>query len=181
MPNPFDSQYADIRKTITYYAQRYGIDPNLAIWQLWTENNFRASGCSNKGACGIAQFTPATAQRFGVNRENVNSSLDGYGKYMSYLRKFFNGNMTKAVAAYNAGEGAIAAGRYPAETRDYLKKIYDGMNGVVSNGVIGVGNIAANPSSFDFSQYMGVSVIGEKNRYLVAFAILAIIFIFAFN
>lgn len=60
MAGPFDSQYDSIRERIIYYANLYGIDSDVAIWQLWQENRFRSSGCSGAGACGIAQFIPAS-------------------------------------------------------------------------------------------------------------------------
>src|SRR5436190_4927776 len=126
--SPFDSQYAGIRERIYYYADRYGIDRTIAIWQLWAENRFRSTGCSGAGACGIAQFTAATAQRFGVDRSNVESSLTGWGKYMSWLlgRSYIHVDIRLALAGYNAGEGRVQQyGGIPpfTETRNYVATI----------------------------------------------------------
>lgn len=128
MASPYDSQYDSIRSRITYYANLYGVNPTIGIWQIWHENRFRNSGCSSANACGIAQFIPATAARFGVDRNNVESSLNGWGKYMSWLLKqpYINGNIAFALAGYNAGEGRIKQyGGIPPfkETKDYVAKI----------------------------------------------------------
>lgn len=104
MASPFDAQYDQIRSRIEYYANLYGIDPNVAIWQLWQENKFRSSGCSGAGACGIAQFIPATASRFGVDRNDIESSLNGWGRYMRQMLDQFNGRIDLALAGYNSGE-----------------------------------------------------------------------------
>lgn len=133
MPGPYDAQYAGIRQKIAFYAQKWGIDPDLAIWQLWAENKFRNTGCSHANACGIAQFIPETARDYGVNVYDVDSSLDGYGKYMAYLKRLFGGDMTKAVAAYNWGEGRVqklGLDRAPAETRNYLASIGSGLRSI---------------------------------------------------
>lgn len=128
MASPFDSQYSSIRDRITYYANQYGVDPNIGIWQLWQENKFRSTGCSGASACGIAQFIPATAARFGVDRNNVESSLNGWAKYMRWLldRSYIHGDYRLALAGYNAGEGNVQKyGGIPpfTETRNYVNYI----------------------------------------------------------
>ena len=131
MASPFDPQYEQIRSRIVHYANLYGIDPAIAIWQLWQENRFRSTGCSGAGACGIAQFMPATALRFGVDRNDVESSLNGWGQYMRWLldRPYINGDISLALAGYNAGEGRILQyGGIPPfrETQNYVSSILAG-------------------------------------------------------
>ena len=104
MASPFDAKHNAIRSKIISYANKYGIDNNIAIWQIWTESRFNPKACSHANACGIAQFIPDTAKRFGVNRNDIDSSLDGYGKYMSVLLKRFNNRYDLALAGYNSGE-----------------------------------------------------------------------------
>ena len=104
MASPFDARYNTIRDKVIYYAKKHGIDTNIAIWQIWAESSFNPKACSNANACGIAQFIPDTAKRFGVNRNDIDSSLDGYGKYMAVLLKRFNNRYDLALAGYNSGE-----------------------------------------------------------------------------
>ena len=103
MASPYDATYNNIRDRIAYYANRYGIPVNVAIQQLWQESSFR-NVCSYANACGIAQFIPDTAARYGVNVNDVESSLDGWGRYMSYMLGLFNGRIDIALAGYNSGE-----------------------------------------------------------------------------
>jgi hypothetical protein len=211
MPNPYDPQYASIRQKIAYYAQKYGIDANLAIWQLWTENKFQSSGCSNKGACGIAQFIPSTAADYGVNRENIDSSLDGYGRYMRDLVKFFGGDTTKAVAAYNTGAGNIQKGVYPAETRNYLAVIGSGLASIgsqiaplfgasgsitssITSAVPGVGDVLGlgDLKSYFFEEklqgplerfkpFIETPAVSPQNRILIATVIILVIIAFTWR
>lgn len=121
---PYASQFDGLRAKITQAAEQYGLDPKIAIAQLWQESRFKPSARSHVGAAGIAQFMPATAKRFGVNVADVDSSLQGYGKYMRLLLKMFGGKYDLALAAYNAGEGRVkrAGNRVPAikETQNYV-------------------------------------------------------------
>jgi soluble lytic murein transglycosylase-like protein len=135
--NPFDAQYNDIRNKIIYYANRYGINPNIFIWQIWYENKFRSTGCSGAGACGIAQFIASTANDYGVNRNDVDSSLDGAARYMRDLLRlsYINGRYDLALAAYNAGQGSVKKyGGIPpfTETKNYVSNILNSANAVVT-------------------------------------------------
>lgn len=130
------------------YARRYGIDEEIAIAQIDAESRFNPSARSGE-ANGIAQFTPATAQRFGVNVWDVNSSFDGWGRYMRWLLDRFNGSYPLALAGYNAGEGNVDKyGGIPPfkETRDYVEKILRNVGAHSPPPVIDVGP----PSPFPY-------------------------------
>lgn len=140
MSSPFDSRYDDIRNKIIYYANQWGIPENIGIWQIWFESSYNPHVCSGAGACGIAQFTAPTAARFGVDRNDVDSSLDGWGRYMSWLLRqpYINGNIGFALAGYNAGEGRVQQyhGIPPfSETQNYVRNILAAAGGSGNNVV----------------------------------------------
>ena len=98
-----------IQAKIFNYADRYGIDRSIAFAQIKQESGCRSSVCSHQGACGIAQFIESTAAAYGVNRSDVDSSLDGWGRYMRHLLNKFSGDYRLALAGYHSGEGAARA------------------------------------------------------------------------
>jgi soluble lytic murein transglycosylase-like protein len=129
MASPFDSQYNSIRAKVIYYADKYGIDRNVAIWQIWQESKFVPTAHNNSsGADGIAQFVPATAREWSVNTKDVDSSLDGWGRYMVWIgkRPWINNDISLMLAGYNAGIGNVQKyGGIPpfTETKNYVSKI----------------------------------------------------------
>ncbi len=114
-------------------ATHYGINPNLFERQINQESGFNPSASSPAGAEGIAQFMPATAASMGVNPWDPTSALYGAASLMSQLSNQFGGNYAQALAAYNAGPGAVqyaihAGGSswyyyLPAETQNYVTVI----------------------------------------------------------
>src|ERR1051326_8579128 len=106
-------------------AKRHGVDPLLVRAIIRVESNFDPKAVSPKGAVGLMQLMPETAMRYGVeNRFDATQNIDGGGRYMRDLMAMFNGNLSLALAAYNAGEGAVIKyGRrippYP-ETQQYV-------------------------------------------------------------
>lgn len=120
-------------------ADAIGLDRKVAYSQISQESGFNPQARSPKGALGIAQFMPATAARYGLtDRTDPIESLKAYGKYMRDLLKMFGGNVQKAVAAYNWGEGNVSRAvkdygdnwlmHAPGETRNYVSKIFGGGN-----------------------------------------------------
>ena len=91
------------------------------------ESNFNPDALSRKGAQGLMQLMPATAERFGVsNAFNPAQNIDGGTRYLRYLLDLFGGDKRLALAAYNAGENKVLAvkGVPPyRETRNYVAKV----------------------------------------------------------
>ncbi|MGH9659970.1 MAG: lytic transglycosylase domain-containing protein, partial [Bryobacteraceae bacterium] len=91
------------------------------------ESNYNPYAVSNKGAEGVMQLVPSTARRFGVaNTFNPAQNIEGGVKYLKYLLELYDGDERLALAAYNAGEGAVARwGGIPPyrETRNYVYQV----------------------------------------------------------
>ena len=111
---------------IERYADEYDVDPVLVRAVIQVESNFNPRCVSNKGARGLMQLMPGTAKRFGVTEvHNPEQNLRGGIRYLSVLLKLFNDDLSRALAAYNAGEGAVQRyGGIPPyeETSTYVKR-----------------------------------------------------------
>ena len=89
-------------------AGRHAVDPALVRAVIEVESRFDAGAVSPKGAVGAMQLMPETARRYQVaDRRNVSQNIEGGVAYLKDLLARFNGNVTLALAAYNAGEHAV--------------------------------------------------------------------------
>jgi soluble lytic murein transglycosylase-like protein len=108
-------------------AERYGIDPAVLHGLIQQESGFDPSAQSSAGASGLTQLMPGTASSMGVsNPLNPTESIEGGARYLSQLMSQFAGNTEDALAAYNAGPGAVQQyGGIPpyAETQSYVSKV----------------------------------------------------------
>lgn len=85
-----------------------GVDPRLIHAVIWQESKYKPSAESGAGAQGLMQLMPAAAQRFGCeDRNDAAANVTAGTKYLRWLLKRFDGNVTLALAAYNAGEGNV--------------------------------------------------------------------------
>jgi soluble lytic murein transglycosylase-like protein len=114
-------------KLVREAAERHSVDPALVRAVIETESGWNAGAISRKGAVGLMQLIPTTAQRFGVqDRFSPQQNVDAGVRYLKVLLQRYDGNLDLALAAYNAGEGAVdRAHGIPAfrETRDYVQKV----------------------------------------------------------
>lgn len=125
-----DSKKKTFRKFDQYVmraSRKYEVDPDLIHAVIKAESLYNPYAVSPKGAGGLMQLMPDTAKQYGViNRFSPEQNIDGGTKYLKFLLDRYEGNIKLAVAAYNAGEGAIDKyGDIPpyAETRAYVQKI----------------------------------------------------------
>lgn len=103
------------------------VSPALVLAVMSAESGGRVNALSSKGAQGLMQLIPATAERFGVtDATDAAENIKGGVAYLDWLMTEFDRDPLMVIAAYNAGEGAVAAnaGVPPyAETRDYVPKV----------------------------------------------------------
>jgi soluble lytic murein transglycosylase-like protein len=124
-----NSNTENIQKMIYFAANKYGVDPKLALAVAKTESDLSPNAISSTGAVGVMQLMPDTARELGVhNLNDPRENIDGGVHYLKNMLTIFNGDATKAVAAYNAGPSAVQkyAGIPPfAETQSYVAKVLD--------------------------------------------------------
>jgi soluble lytic murein transglycosylase-like protein len=117
----------DLKSLAEAAAKRHGLDPALVLAVVAVESAFRSDAVSPKGAQGLMQLMPATAVSLGVtNPLDPEQNLEGGARHLEGLLAQYGGDLTRALAAYNAGAGAVSRhGGVPPyrETREYVKKV----------------------------------------------------------
>jgi soluble lytic murein transglycosylase-like protein len=117
----------NLRAMIDRIADEQGVENHLVHSVIRAESNYNTNAVSPKGAQGIMQLIPATARRFGVsNAFDARENIQGGVRYLRFLLDYYKGDYPKAIAAYNAGEGAVDKynGIPPyAETQNYVYRV----------------------------------------------------------
>jgi len=118
---PFESMILDA-------ARKHNVESDLIKAVIKAESDFNHRAVSRKGAKGLMQLMPKTADRFQVRSSfDPWSNIEGGVRYLRHLLDLFNGDLTLTLAAYNAGEGAVAKynNRVPPyqETRTYIQRV----------------------------------------------------------
>jgi soluble lytic murein transglycosylase-like protein len=118
-------------------STRHGVDAELVKAVIQVESNYNDRARSPKGACGLMQLMPATAQRYGVQSIfDPSQNIEGGVRYLKDLVQLFKNDMRLAVAAYNAGEGAVQKYNNEVpnyeETQNYVRKVLALYNGDMS-------------------------------------------------
>jgi len=112
---------------INQAAARYGLDPAVLHGLIQQESGFDPNATSSAGAVGLTQLMPGTAASLGVsNPLDPAQSIEGGARYLSQMMAQFGGDTSDALAAYNAGAGAVQRyGGVPpfAETQSYVAKV----------------------------------------------------------
>lgn len=128
------SRLPGIQEHLERTATAHNVDAHLVEAMIEVESAWNPRAISHKGAQGLMQLMPATAKRFGVrNALDASDNITGGIKFLRFLLDKFEGDVTLALAGYNAGENAVTSyGGVPpyAETIDYVdrvKRIYDSL------------------------------------------------------
>lgn len=151
-----------VRKSV-----EYGVDSRLVAALISAESGGNQSAVSPAGAIGVGQLMPETAKELGVNPYDKLQNIEGTIKYLAQMLQRFGGDVSKALAAYNAGAGAVEAynGVPPySQTQAYVNNVmstYQGMAnfGVIDTRVVEYGNKAQ-------SQLGGYIVQAGEPNYL---------------
>ena len=115
-------------KLISLVSKQYQLDADLLHAVVRAESAYDPNAVSSAGAVGLMQLMPATARQYGVrNRRDPSQNLQGGSRFLRYLMKRFDNDLSLALAAYNAGEGAVMryGKRIPPyrETQHYVRKV----------------------------------------------------------
>jgi soluble lytic murein transglycosylase-like protein len=119
---------APVLSVLVEAAQANGLSPDLVEAVAWRESRLRAGVVSPAGAIGEMQLMPATARELGVDPYDTRQNLHGGARYLSGMMRRYRGDLVLALAAYNAGPGAVD--RYRGvppyrETREYVSAVLE--------------------------------------------------------
>lgn len=130
---------AEYDQIIKAYADKYGVSASLIKAVIHAESGYNPNAVSSKGAGGLMQLMPDTARSLKVvDRFNPRDNVDGGVRYLRFLIDTFRGDISLALAAYNAGLSKVAKyGGIPPynETRNYVNRVLSYMQTYQSSGI----------------------------------------------
>lgn len=130
---------AEYEQLIRNCSEKYGVNQSLVKAVIQAESGYNPNAVSSKGASGLMQLMPETAKSLNVaDRFNPKDNVDGGVKYLRFLLDTFRGDVSLAVAAYNAGLNKVAKyGGIPPynETRTYVNRVLSYMKSYQESGI----------------------------------------------
>lgn len=171
---------ADVDSAINEMAEKYNLDPALLAAMAEQESGFNQSAKSEAGAMGIMQLMPSTAEGLGVDPSDLRGNLEGGAKYLRQMLDKYDGDVEKALAAYNAGPGSLDSvngdiSQLSGETQKYVPSVmerYNKFKNKSGGGISSSGNIldwdSTNEdfSKLDFFPKDGEQSQGTANEFL---------------
>jgi len=168
--------YKAVKHLLREASDTHGIDYELLKALIATESGFNARAVSPKGAVGLMQLIPPTAARYGVKSDknsaaeqkltDPRTNIRAGSSYLSYLIKLFPGQIELAIAAYNAGEGAVqrAGNKIPnyPETKNYVKTVMQLYNQLKPDSVASSSSVNPDRSGRVRMEMMG-GASGRRN------------------
>lgn len=120
------SRTSNVKHIITKKANKYNLDPSLISAVISAESAFDSKAVSHKGAMGLMQLMPGTAREMGVKDPfDPDENIEGGARYLKYLIDKYDGDLTRALAAYNAGPKRVeTSSQLPTETKAYIRRVY---------------------------------------------------------
>lgn len=171
---------ADVDSAINEMAEKYNLDPALLAAMAEQESGFNQSAQSEAGAMGIMQLMPDTAEGLGVDPSDLRGNVEGGAKYIRQMLDKYDGDVEKALAAYNAGPGSLDSvngdiSQLSGETQKYVPSVmerYNKFKNKSGGGISSSGNIldwdSTNEdfSKLDFFPKDGKQSQGTANEFL---------------
>lgn len=121
-----------IKEMLVETAEKYGVNSDLVLALAYAESGYRPDVVSHAGAVGVMQLMPETAKSLGVSDSfDAKQNIDGGVRYLKQMLNMFGGDTSLALAAYNAGPGAVQKyGGIPPyrETQSYVRNIMADLN-----------------------------------------------------
>ncbi len=164
---------ADVDSAINEMAEKYNLDPALLAAMAEQESGFNQSAQSEVGALGIMQLMPNTAEGLGVDPSDLRGNLEGGAKYLRQMLDKYDGDVEKALAAYNAGPGSLDSvngdiSKLSGETQKYVPSVmerYNKFKNKSGGGISSSGNILDwDSTNEDFSKLDFFPKDGEQSQ-----------------
>lgn len=164
---------ADVDSAINEMAEKYNLDPALLAAMAEQESGFNQSAQSEAGALGIMQLMPRTAKGLGVDPSDLRGNLEGGAKYLRQMLDKYDGDVEKALAAYNAGPGSLDSvngdiSKLSGETQKYVPSVmerYNKFKNKSGGGISSSGNILDwDSTNEDFSKLDFFPKDGEQSQ-----------------